>query len=119
MGKFEPGQSGNPKGRPRTAEMREACREHTPEALERLVKLMRNRSPRIQLLAIKELLARAYGQPVSTADVIFADARDAAAGALDRDNINDADRVKALNVLLARLRPDLANDWPVKPEAMN
>ena len=46
MGKFEPGQSGNPGGRPKTAELRALCKEYTERAVNRLVELLDYAKPR-------------------------------------------------------------------------
>src|SRR5205823_2700503 len=56
---FKPGQSGNPGGRPRELkEVREAAREHTAEAIERLAHWMRSDDPRASPAAAQALLDR-------------------------------------------------------------
>jgi hypothetical protein len=62
---FQPGQSGNPGGRPRViAELRELARAHAPEAVAELARLAKDaKSETARIAAIKELLDRAYGKP--------------------------------------------------------
>jgi hypothetical protein len=63
---------GRPKGVPNkaTADLQGIARQYTPEAIEKLVYIMRNREdyPAAQISAIKELLDRGYGR--STQKVI-------------------------------------------------
>jgi hypothetical protein len=62
---FLPGQSGNPGGRPKGyVEVRELAREHTAEAIEKLVAVMRKgESEQAQILAANSLLDRGWGRP--------------------------------------------------------
>jgi hypothetical protein len=61
---FVPGKSGNPGGRPKAdPELREACRGHTTEAIEVLVKWMRSDDARAAIAAANALLDRGYGKP--------------------------------------------------------
>jgi len=66
-GRFAPGVSGNPAGRPkkkyRQKELEEMCRALTPEALEVVCEVMRDRSETRRLLAAKTILEYAYGKP--------------------------------------------------------
>lgn len=65
-GQWKPGQSGNPGGRPKeVAEVREAARQHTPEAIRTLVTLMRKGKPdRARAAAAEALLDQAWGRPM-------------------------------------------------------
>jgi hypothetical protein len=61
---FQPGQSGNPGGRPRViAELRELARAHAPEAVAELARLAKDaKSETARIAAIKELLDRGFGK---------------------------------------------------------
>jgi hypothetical protein len=62
--KFQPGQSGNPGGRPKEiAEVRELAREHTVEAIAKLAEWMRSDNPKASVSASNALLERAWGKP--------------------------------------------------------
>jgi hypothetical protein len=68
---FRPGQSGNPNGRPRVlADVQNAAREHSAEALETLAQIMRNpKAPATaRIAAASALLDRGYGKPLQTVD---------------------------------------------------
>lgn len=66
--KFQPGQSGNPGGRPKGIAAK--AREHTDKALEVLVEGMADNDPRVRVSAAKEVLDRGWGKPLTmTADV--------------------------------------------------
>ena len=63
---WKPGQSGNPKGRPRSPyDLPAMCREHTPEAVAKLVEIMRSDDHGKALNAIQQLLDRGWGRPVT------------------------------------------------------
>ena len=65
MAKFQPGQSGNPGGRPKSAwDLREVAQQHTPKALETLVKIMLDeKAPKAaRVMAIRELFDRGHGK---------------------------------------------------------
>ena len=63
-GQFQPGQSGNPKGRPPAAyDLAGICREHAPEAVKRLLAFVRDPDPKVALPATVYLLNRGFGLP--------------------------------------------------------
>ena len=66
-GRFLPGISGNPSGRPReVGNVRELAREYTEEAIETLVDLMRHaKSDAARGAAAQALLDRGYGKSVA------------------------------------------------------
>lgn len=60
---FKPGQSGNPKGRPKVPnEVKRLAREASPRAMQRLVELIEDEDSRVAMMAAKEVLDRAYGK---------------------------------------------------------
>ena len=61
---FQPGQSGNPGGRPRGGnEVRELARAKSAQAIEKLAELAESDdNPRVAALACKTLLERAWGR---------------------------------------------------------
>jgi hypothetical protein len=62
-GRFKRGVSGNPNGKPKIyAEMVKLARSHSTEALEKLVTIMRGRSPKLALKAAELILDRAWGR---------------------------------------------------------
>jgi hypothetical protein len=62
QGQFKPGQSGNPGGKPKGyAEMREAARAYTDEALETLVRNLKSKTLGVQ--AAVAILNRGWGMP--------------------------------------------------------
>src|SRR6476659_4957707 len=64
-GRFQPGTSGNPGGRPRAAHnIQELAREHAIEALDVLIQIMLNEKtpPNARVAAANTLLDRAYGK---------------------------------------------------------
>ena len=64
MAKFLPGQSGNPGGRPKVAEVREQARKHTKAAIDKLAALMKEgQSEQAQIMAANSLLDRGWGRP--------------------------------------------------------
>ena len=83
MGRFQPGQSGNPGGRPKGGvEVRELARQHTAAAIRRLSHLMENgQSEQAQIMAANSLLDRGWGKPTQSiagddnAPLVMIDAR--------------------------------------------
>ncbi len=68
-GRFQPGQSGNPGGRPKLTpkalEVRGACRVASVRAIERLTELLEDPDSTVALKAAAEILRRAWGEPGS------------------------------------------------------
>ena len=65
-GTFKPGHSGNPSGRPKiAAEVRALAQEHSAEAIELLVEIMRNKNAAVtsRTAAANAILDRAIGRP--------------------------------------------------------
>lgn len=61
---FQKGQSGNPGGRPKEdAEIKALARAAGPEAIEKLLELLRGDDRRTALAAAQALLDRGYGKP--------------------------------------------------------
>lgn len=61
-------------------ELRELAREHTEEAIETLIGLMRTGNNRSKLAAAREMLDRGWGKPQASANVTH----DASAGFLEK-----------------------------------
>ena len=60
---FKPGQSGNPGGRSKAQiDVRNLAREHTKEAIETLLLVMRNGKPSEAAMAANSLLDRGWGK---------------------------------------------------------
>ena len=61
---FQKGESGNPKGRPPAEyDLAGICREHAPEAVKRLLAIIRDPDPKVALPATIYLLNRGFGMP--------------------------------------------------------
>jgi HEAT repeat protein len=61
---FQPGQSGNPSGRPKeNAELKAAARAHTEAALAVLVAALEDEDAKTRITAANALLDRGYGKP--------------------------------------------------------
>ncbi|CAO4196661.1 DUF5681 domain-containing protein [Methylorubrum extorquens] len=67
---FQPGQSGNPGGRPKaSARVRDAAREHTEAALAVLVQIATaGESEAARMAAANAILDRGYGKPTQPVD---------------------------------------------------
>ncbi|GEP04042.1 DUF5681 domain-containing protein [Methylobacterium oxalidis] len=68
---FQPGQSGNPGGRPKaSARVRDAAREHTERAIEVLVAIMTSEdaATAARVAAASAILDRGYGKPTQPVD---------------------------------------------------
>lgn len=64
QGRFAPGTSGNPGGRPKSLRsVVEAAREATEAAIAVLTNALSDPDPRVRIVAAKELLDRAWGRP--------------------------------------------------------
>ena len=62
-GRFQPGRSGNPGGRPRAAHsIQELARKHAPEAIKTLADIAKKGTPGARVSAAIALLDRAYGK---------------------------------------------------------
>lgn len=69
-GRFKPGVSGNPGGRPAgLEEIRQLAQQHAPEAIQKLVDHMRSKDERVSIAACNALLDRGYGKPLQTAEL--------------------------------------------------
>ena len=63
-GRFQPGKSGNPGGRPKaTHSIQELARKHAPEAIKTLADIAKKGTPGARVSAAIALLDRAYGKP--------------------------------------------------------
>src|SRR5262245_25383639 len=68
-GRFAPGMSGNPGGRPKLpTEMKEMFQAKAPEAFEVLCKHLDAKDLRVAVAAATQILDRAYGRPVQQVD---------------------------------------------------
>ena len=69
MARFQKGQSGNPAGKPpgtknkTTIAIRQLLEEHTDEAIQTMLKLMRSSDESIAFKASQEILSRLFGKP--------------------------------------------------------
>lgn len=64
MGRFQPGQSGKPGGRPKAEVLvRDLARQHTEDAIRALVGALRAKSESVRVAAATALLDRGWGRP--------------------------------------------------------
>ena len=67
---FQPGQTGNPGGRPRIANnVREIARQHTDDAIRALVEVVQDKAHPQRVAAANALLDRGYGKPIQQVEV--------------------------------------------------
>ena len=73
-GCFKKGVSGNPGGRPKEApEVKELARQHSEEAIERLVLWMRSKEAKASVAACNAILDRAWGKPLQGSEFTSVD----------------------------------------------
>lgn len=76
MPKWQPGESGNKGGRPKSAALRDLCRTYTAAAVEELARLALNATGQmVRVQAIKEILDRGWGRPMQGLEVSLEDHR--------------------------------------------
>jgi hypothetical protein len=105
MSKFEPGQSGNPGGRPRSKELRELCRTYTADAVKMLAKIaLKGKGEMTRVIAIRELLDRSYGRPMQALEVAVDDNRPEVQV---QPELTPPEVVEALGVILSKAEKEL------------
>jgi hypothetical protein len=75
MGKFQPGQSGNPGGKPKGADLRKALSVYDDKVIQRLGELLDSKDDRVALQACKEVSDRRFGKALTTAEISIEDNR--------------------------------------------
>jgi hypothetical protein len=85
---FEKGKSGNPGGRPKeNDELKELAREHTAEAINRIVFWMRSDEPKASLTASMALLDRGHGKPIQATELSGPNGAPLTSGVIDIDTV--------------------------------
>jgi hypothetical protein len=103
MSKFEPGQSGNPGGRPKSKELRDLCRTYTADAVKMLAKIaLKGKGEMTRVIAIRELLDRSYGRPMQALEVAIDDNRPEA-----QPELTPPEVIEALGAILTKAEKEL------------
>ena len=70
LGRFKPGVSGNPKGKPKSDPLvREILRANSAEAALKLVELLNSEKEQTRLMAAQEILNRTEGKPMQAVNM--------------------------------------------------
>ena len=102
VGRFQPGQSGNPGGRPKeNAEVRDLARQYTEEAIERLAFWMQSDNAKATVSACQAILSRGWGTPMQAVELTGKDGE-----SLEATNTRDLART-ILHVLNSAQLEDL------------
>ena len=97
LGRFKPGVSGNPKGKPKSDPLvREILRANSPEAALKLVELLSSDKEQIRFMAAQEILNRTEGKPMQAVNMEVS------------GNMDVRSQIRA--VLLERLNEEIRND---------
>ena len=97
LGRFKPGVSGNPKGKPKSDPLvREILRANSPEAALKLVELLSSEKEQIRFMAAQEILNRTEGKPMQAVNMEVS------------GNMDVRSQIRA--VLLERLNEEIRND---------
>ena len=94
---FKKGKSGNPGGRPKeTHDVKLLAREHTAEAIERLVEWMRSDNAKASVSACNAILNRGYGTPAQSMELTGKDG-----DALIPDSTSEFDKARLIAHVLS------------------